>query len=84
MPEVISSRAAGAARVRQEGPIDLLTAAGLFPRGDRWRPMTARTLLRFIVSGKAGVRLDAVRVKGKWKTSIAAMSRFVAETAAKG
>lgn len=85
----ISPRAAGAARVRQEGPIDLETAASLFPRGNRWKEVTVRMLLRMIVSGRYGVRLDAAEIKVKvdgkmkrrWHTSIAAMNRFVAETA---
>ena len=69
-------RAQAAARVRLENPIDLLTAANVFPRGERWKSISVGSLLRWIVAGKAGVRLEAVRIRGKWHTSIPAMGRF--------
>ena len=44
------------------------------------------TLIRYGISGKAGVHLDAVfdRQTGEWLTSAAAIERFLLAVAAKG
>jgi hypothetical protein len=81
MTVAISPRVQGQNRVRSEPQIDLLTAAEMFPRGNRWRPMSPRTVFRFIISGKPTPRgrvyLDAVRIGGHWHTSAEAIYRFV-------
>lgn len=72
------SRAEGAARVRQECPINLIQAASVFPRGEHWKSVSVKSLRRWIIGGKAGVRLDSVRIRGELHTSVAAIGRFVA------
>lgn len=79
MPGTISRQGA-AARVRTERPIDLATAARSFTLGERLAPLSVPTLLRWIIHGKRGVKLEAVRIRGRWHTSIAAMTRFVEAT----
>src|SRR4051812_48019295 len=72
-----SPRSEAAARVRSEGPIALEQAALVFPAPrHRSKPLHWRTLERWCISGKAGVRLDGCRVSGKWHTSLAAVLRF--------
>jgi hypothetical protein len=34
------------------------------------------TLLRWIINGKSGVKLEAARVNGSWQSSLAALQRF--------
>ena len=55
------------------------------PRGGNGRPVSKSTLHRWRTSGIAGgIKLDAIRVGGRWCTSWAAFSRFNAQvTAAK-
>jgi hypothetical protein len=62
-------------RVRAEGLISLEAAAALFPTR-RGRPVTKLTVLRWILHGKRKVRLEAVRDRGEWRTSLAAVLRF--------
>jgi len=78
MSATIPSRAEGAARVRQEGPITLIHAASIFPRGNKWKTVSVKSLRRWIIGGKAGVRLEAMRIGGELHTSVAAIGRFVA------
>ena len=66
-------------RLMGEGLIDLLQACELFT------PITGRraslhAMLRWVMSGKRGVCLESVRLGGRWKTSAAAMARFIAGT----
>lgn len=79
MQAVITSRADASRRVRAENPISLEQAAAVFPRGDRWRSVSIASLIRWIVAGRGKVRLDAVRIRGQWHTSVAAITRFVGE-----
>lgn len=71
------SRAEGTARVRQEGPITLVHAASVFPRGERWKSVSVKSLRRWIIGGKSGIRLESCRVNGELHTSVAAIGRFV-------
>jgi hypothetical protein len=71
MHTITPSRAAIGARIRSEGPIPLDLAGTLFRV-----PASTGTLLRWIISGKARVRLEATRVGGKWHTSAGAVARF--------
>lgn len=79
-----SDRAGGAARIREEHAITLLQAASVFPRGQRWRSVSVKTLRRWAISGKAGVRLETRKVRGELHTSIPAIWRFVAELELRG
>lgn len=72
-----SQRAAGAARVRAEHQITVEEAQLLFPEGKR---PSLRTLVRWIVRGRGGVRLDAAKKNGSKVTSIEAVRRFRAAT----
>lgn len=65
-----------AARIKSENPIDLPTAASVFPRGEMFRSVSIRAVFRWIIGGKKGVKLEAVRIGGKWYTSVEAISRF--------
>jgi hypothetical protein len=71
-----------AARVKAEGPVPLTEAALLFRADTPTGHVGIKTLLRWIVGGKAGVRLEAARIKGQWFTSYAAAQRFKAATGA--
>lgn len=41
------------------------------------------TVIRWILKGKSGIRLDAVRIGNAWVTSSEAVTRFITETTAK-
>ena len=58
--------------------LSLLQAAKLIPptRGDK--PVQVCTLVRWILHGVRGVRLEAVRIGGRWITSHEALDRFTA------
>lgn len=72
-----TQRKEGAARIRQETPISLETAATIFPRGKLWETVSIKSVRRWVIGGKAGVRLEAVRIKGELHTSVPAIKRFV-------
>jgi hypothetical protein len=63
-------------QVRSEGLVSLDEACFLFPVNNRRGHVSASTLMRWIVSGKKGVRLEGARKNGRWHTSLAAVSRF--------
>src|SRR5437870_13273988 len=68
--------------VQNEPLIRLTEAARLAGPGRGNRPTHLSTILRWILDGALmpsgeRVRLDAVRVGGAWKTSAAAMQRFL-------
>jgi hypothetical protein len=77
-PSAIASRVIGS-----EDPVDLRTASTYFPNGPRWRSISLAAVIRWIVSGKRGVKLEAVRIRGKWRTSRSAVERFLARLEAK-
>jgi Protein of unknown function (DUF1580) len=66
------NRFESAGRVRREGPIPLDVAA------ESIRSYASpASLLRWIINGASGVRLDGTRIGGKWHTSLAAIGRFM-------
>ena len=71
------SRREIADRVRAEGPVALDVACQWFPARTPTGHVKPATLLRWILSGRHGVRLEAARVGGRWHTSYMAVSRFV-------
>jgi hypothetical protein len=68
--------------LKNESPISLSQAARMLPPGRRGRPVTLSCLLRWVIDGvktPAGpVRLEAIRLGGRWLTSIPALERFAA------
>jgi hypothetical protein len=76
MSTILSPRAEIAARVRAEGPVSLDQACILIPARNPRGHASPATLLRWIISGKGGVKLEGARVKGHWHTSLAALQRF--------
>ncbi len=67
-----------AARLLDEGLISLVTAASLLPpiRGKR---VSTSSIFRWIIRGKHGIKLEAVRLHGPgWHTSKPALARFAA------
>jgi hypothetical protein len=61
--------------------ISLSEAARLLPRGRRNRPVTLSCVLRWVLDGVrlpsgSAVRLQAVRMGGRWLTSKEALQRF--------
>lgn len=71
-----SPQAEVARQVRAEGAISLDQACFLVPAANADGHVKPATLLRWILSGKAGARLEAARVGGHWHTSIQAIRRF--------
>jgi hypothetical protein len=69
--------------LRSEQLLSLPQAARRFPPYRRDRPVNPSTIWRWIASGVrvpggGRVRLGAVRLSGRWLTSIEAIERFVA------
>jgi hypothetical protein len=67
--------------LRTETPLGLAQAARRVPSGRRERPVHPSTLFRWIhdgvrVAGGAIVRLEALRLGGRWVTSLEALQRF--------
>src|SRR5947209_1904698 len=67
--------------LRNETTISLSQAARLLPPGRRGRPVTLSCVLRWVLDGvklPSGevVRLEAVRLGGRWITSVEALERF--------
>ena len=62
--------------ISKENLITLDEAAGLLPVGRRRRPVNGATILRWITDGSRGIRLEAVRIGGRWLTTQAALQRF--------
>jgi hypothetical protein len=61
--------------------LSLPQAARRLPPGRRGRPVTLSCLLRWILDGVPGpdgrrIRLEAVRLGGRWITSVEALARF--------
>ncbi|HMF11675.1 MAG TPA: DUF1580 domain-containing protein [Gemmataceae bacterium] len=58
---------------------DLITldeAARLLPAGRRGRRVNFSTLFRWVATGLRGIRLEAVRIGGRFYTTQAALQRF--------
>src|SRR5215471_407670 len=72
--------------LRNETILSLAAAARNLPPGRRGRPVTLSCILRWVLDGvrlKSGqkVRLEAVRLGGRWITSMEALQRFaIAQT----
>ncbi len=67
-----------AERLLSEGLISLLTVAASLPpvRGKR---VSTSSIFRWIIRGKSGIKLEAIRLHGgSWWTSQAALARFAA------
>src|SRR5262249_4493029 len=66
--------------LKNETPLSLAQAARMLPPGRRGRPVTLSCVLRWVIDGiKIGgalVRLDAMRMGGRWITSVQALERF--------
>ncbi|HKB36992.1 MAG TPA: DUF1580 domain-containing protein [Gemmataceae bacterium] len=67
--------------IQTEPLISLSTACGLVPPGRSGRQTHLSTLLRWILKGSKGpggrtIRLEAMRVGGRWMTSAAALQPF--------
>lgn len=72
-----------ASRIREEGPLKVSHAARLVPADNRRGYVDAQVLVRWIVRGKRGVRLEGAQFSGKtWWTSKAALERFWGRLAA--
>jgi hypothetical protein len=77
------SQTAPAHDLTRETLLSLAQAARRFPSARLGRPVNASTIWRWArkgvkVSGVGVVRLECVRVSGRWLTSEEAISRFVA------
>jgi len=64
--------------LKSETPLALAQAAKLIPPTRLDRPVHVSTLVRWIVHGVRGVKLEAARVGGRWVTSREALERFSA------
>jgi hypothetical protein len=67
--------------VSSESTISLTQAARLLPPGRRGRPASLSCILRWVLTGARGpsgerVRLEALRLGGRWVTSREALQRF--------
>lgn len=74
-----STRSEGAARVRAEGPISLITASDV-ARSCGLPHCSGTTIRRWCIGGKSGIRLDSVRIHGELHTSRDAIIRFLSRT----
>ena len=67
--------------IASETCISLTEACRALPAGRRGRPVHLSCILRWIINGSTGpdrkrVRLEAVRIGGRWITSREALARF--------
>jgi hypothetical protein len=67
--------------LRNESTISLSQAARMLPPGRRGRPVSLSCVLRWVLDGAKApdgtlVRLEAVRLGGRWITSVEALARF--------
>jgi hypothetical protein len=66
-----------------ESTLSLAQAARRLPPGRRGAPVSLACVLRWVLDGSRApdgtkVRLEAVRLGGRWITSVAALARFAA------
>lgn len=64
--------------LRAETGLSLIQAAKLVPPTRQDKQVHVSTIVRWILHGVRGVRLEAVRVGGRWITSHEAIERFSA------
>lgn len=69
-----------AAKLRAEGLVSLSQAAALIPADNHKGHASPGSLLRWIVSGRRKIKLEACRERGEWWTSLAALNRFLHAT----
>src|SRR5262245_29559667 len=62
--------------VHNETMLSLRDASRRIPPSRNGKPTHVSTLLRWILNGVKGVKLDAVRLGGRWVTSVEAIQRF--------
>src|SRR5262249_25638885 len=62
--------------LRQETPISLADVPKCIPPGRSGRPTHISTVVRWISKGVQGVKLEAIRLGGRWVTSREALQRF--------
>ena len=63
--------------ILSEKLISLVEAAKRLPPGRNGKPTHVSTILRWILHGIRGVKLEAVRCGGRWVTSEEALARFM-------
>ena len=61
-----------------EGLITLPEVAAILPKNNG-KPLSLRSIARWIRTGKAGTILDAIRLADKWVTSKPALKGFLAD-----
>lgn len=72
--------------LRSESTISLTQAAKMLPDGRVGKPVNLSTVLRWVTKGikvpgsGAVVRLEGIRMGGRWITSVEALERFAART----
>ena len=71
-----STRSDMAATLRAEGLITLDQACRLFPADNAKGHVSPGSLVRWILDGKRRTKLEALRERGQWYTSLAALTRF--------
>lgn len=68
--------------LNNERTLSLAAAARMLPPGRRGRPVTISCILRWILDGVKTpggvVRLEGLRIGGRWITSVEALERFAA------
>jgi hypothetical protein len=57
--------------------ISIHEAAKMMPRGRNEKPAHVSTVIRWILYGYRGVKLEAIRCGVKWTTSVEALQRFL-------
>jgi hypothetical protein len=62
--------------LQNETLITLAQAAELFPRNAQAKRVHVETLRRWIRRGRRGRKLEALRMGGRWYTSVEALQRF--------
>lgn len=67
--------------LKNESPISLAAAARLLPPARKGRPVSVSCIYRWLSEGIVApngerVRLEAMRLGGRWLTSVAALERF--------
>jgi hypothetical protein len=69
--------------INQETLISLAEAAQSIPPGRKGKPTHLSTVLRWILHGVHGIRLEGVRLGGRWLTSREALARFAEQLTAR-
>jgi hypothetical protein len=62
--------------LKKETLISLAQGTRLLPPGRNEKPVHVSTLVRAILKGNDGVKLEALRVGGRWVTSVEALQRW--------